>query len=138
MLRRGAILHDVGKLGVPDAVLNKPDRLQPHEREIINTHPDHGHALVSAVLPLPGLRDIVLFHHERWDGQGYPRGVAGEAIPFGARVLAVCDTYDAMTTHRPYRQGLGHDLALEEIARAAGTQFDPAVVDAFTRVVDGH
>lgn len=138
VLRRGALLHDIGKLRVPDALLNKPAHLDVAERTIINQHPEDGGTLIDAVFPLRAIRDLVLFHHERWDGQGYPRGLVGAAIPFGARVLAVCDTYDAMTTDRPYRGGVGHERAIAEITRGAGAQFDPAVVEVFVATTDPH
>ena len=136
MLRRGALLHDIGKLGVSPTVLNKPSSLDASERAMVNLHTEDGWSLVDAVPPLRAIRELVRSHHERWDGGGYPQGLAGEAIPFGARVLAVCDTYDAMTTDRPYRQGMGHARAIAEITSAAGTQFDPSVVDVLTRISD--
>jgi putative nucleotidyltransferase with HDIG domain len=133
-LRRGALLHDVGKLGISDVLLNKPGRLDDRERVSMNRHPEDGFALVEVVAALDRVRDLVLSHHERWDGHGYPHGLAGEAIPLAVRVLAVCDTYDAMTCSRPYRDALPHERAIEEIVRCAGTQFDPEVVRVMVAV----
>lgn len=133
-LRRGALLHDIGKLGVPDALLRKPGSLDEGERVQVNAHAENGFALVNTVEPLRGVADLVRYHHERWDGHGYPCRLAGEAIPLGARLLAVCDAFDAMTSDRPYREGMPHDAALTTIERAAGTQLDPAVVAAFLRI----
>lgn len=133
-LRRGALLHDIGKLGVPDAVLYKPGALDEAERALVNSHPESGYALLRAVEPLHGIAPLVRHHHERWDGKGYPGGLAGEEIPHGARLLAVCDTFDAMTSNRPYRQGLAREVALQEIARAAGSQLDPEATRAFLRI----
>ncbi len=133
-LRRGALLHDIGKLGVPDAVLHKPGALDAAERTLVNGHPESGYALLRAVEPLRGIAHLVRHHHERWDGRGYPDGLAGEAIPHGARLLAVCDTFDAMTSDRPYRRGMARELALEEIGRAAGSQLDPEASRAFLSI----
>ena len=136
VVRRGAMLHDVGKLGVPDAVLFKPGPLDAKERALVNEHCETGHALIRAFHVLPGVDDIVRFHHERWDGRGYPAGVGGDEIPLCARVVAVCDVYDAITADRPYRAGLGHDEAYSELQRCSGAQFDPMLVAAFLRVLD--
>jgi HD-GYP domain-containing protein (c-di-GMP phosphodiesterase class II) len=99
-------------------------------------HPVYGAEFVSRIPFLQGARDIIENHHERWDGAGYPRGLRAEAIPIAARVFSVCDTYDAITSRRCYKEPLPHSFAIEEIRRCAGTQFDPAVVDAFERIVD--
>jgi len=128
---RGALMHDVGKIGVPDAILLKPDRLTEEEWEFMRRHPAMGYRILAQVPYLRPAAKIVLAHHERWDGKGYPRGLAGEAIPLGARIFAVCDTYDAIISDRPYRRGQSPEAALAEILRCAGTQFDPEVVEAF-------
>ncbi len=133
-LRVAGVLHDIGKLGVSDAVLLKPGGLDASEWEQIERHPEIG----ARILEHANLRDVaswVLAHHERIDGTGYPGGLAGDAIPLGGRVLAVADAYEAMTADRPYRRALPHDLARAELRRAAGTQFDPQVVDAFLRAL---
>jgi HD-GYP domain-containing protein (c-di-GMP phosphodiesterase class II) len=127
----GALLHDLGKIGVPDAVLLKQGPLDGAEWEVMKSHVETGYRLVSTI---PGMADaavLVLNHEERFDGRGYPRGLAGDAIPLSARLFAVIDTLDAMTSDRPYRKGLGFDAAKEEIRRQSGTQFDPVAVDAF-------
>ncbi|MGC8488194.1 MAG: HD-GYP domain-containing protein, partial [Clostridia bacterium] len=137
-VQRAAALHDVGKLGIPDAILNKPGQLTPHEMLVIQRHPLLGGAILSQIEGIGYSRDWVLHHHERWDGQGYPHSLAGEQIPLAARITAVVDAYDAMTTDRPYRQALPHQQALLEIQAAAGTQLDPQVVDAFLNMVQGR
>jgi response regulator RpfG family c-di-GMP phosphodiesterase len=124
-------LHDVGKIGVPDAVLNKPGRLDAAETELVRRHPEAGSRILEPLIDDPLVLGVVRWHHERWDGAGYPDGLAGEAIPLPARVLAVADTLDAMTSRRAYRDGLPWDAARAEIRRCAGTQFDPRVVEAF-------
>ena len=130
-IRRGALLHDIGKIGIAASILDSPLALTDEQRAIIEQHPALGARILE---PLPHCADIVpmvLQHHERFDGTGYPAGLAGEAIAFDARVLAVADVYDAMTSERPYRRGLPARDAVVRIAEAAGTQFDPDVVDAF-------
>ncbi|HEY6100010.1 MAG TPA: HD domain-containing phosphohydrolase, partial [Anaeromyxobacter sp.] len=133
-VRIAGILHDVGKIGTPESVLVKPDRLEAEEYEIFKRHSALGHRIVSAVKELEGVARAILHHHERFDGGGYPAGLAGQAIPVLSRILAVCDTYDAMTTDRPYRASLGHRAAIEELARCAGRQLDPETVRAFLRL----
>jgi hypothetical protein len=128
---RGALMHDVGKIGVPDAILLKPDKLTEEEWEFMRRHPALGYRILAQVPYLRPAAKIVLAHHERWDGFGYPRGLRGEEIPLGARIFAVCDTYDAIISDRPYRRGQSPDAALAEILRCAGSQFDPQVVEAF-------
>jgi diguanylate cyclase (GGDEF)-like protein/putative nucleotidyltransferase with HDIG domain len=133
-IRAAGVLHDIGKLGVADAVLQKPGALTDDEWADMRRHPELG----ARILDHANLRDIsgwVLAHHERLDGRGYPHGLAGEAIPLEARILAVADAYEAMTADRPYRVGLGHDAARSELCACAGTQFDPRVVEAFLRVL---
>jgi diguanylate cyclase (GGDEF)-like protein len=132
---RAAELHDVGKVAVPDAILHKPARLDPAERQIIERHSEVGERILAVAPALRPVARLVRASHERWDGTGYPDGLAGEEIPLGARVVAVCDAFDAMTTDRPYQAGTDADSALEELVRHAGTQFDPAVVAVFARLI---
>jgi ribonuclease P protein subunit RPR2 len=131
-LEYGFLLHDIGKIGIPDAVLDKAGPLSPAERRLMRRHTLIGSDLLAEVPLLDGEGlQVVRSHHERWDGHGYPDGLAGEAIPAGARIFAVADALDAMTTDRPYREHLSWDEACSEIVRAAGSQFDPKVVSAF-------
>ena len=132
-----ALLHDVGKIGIPDQILRKPGRLTDEEFEAVRMHPDIGAAIVAAVPGLAAILDAVRHHHERWDGAGYPGGLAGEAIPRVARLLAVADAYSAMTTDRPYRQGLAAAEARRLLEEGAGAQWDPACVRAFLAAQDG-
>jgi putative nucleotidyltransferase with HDIG domain len=133
-LRLGALLHDIGKLAVPEAVLVKRGALNDVERAQIRRHPGAGAWMLRAIgvanEALPG----VLFHHERWDGRGYPGGLAGESIPLEARILAVADAFDAITSIRPYRSARPAANALDELQRCAGSQFDPEIVDVFIAV----
>lgn len=133
-LRRGALLHDIGKIGVPDNVLRKPAALSDAEWAVMKRHPEHGARIISKIPFLEDVSRIVRHHHERWDGMGYPDGIAGEAIPLGARIFAVGDSFDAMTSDRPYRRAMSVEDARAEVARCRGTQFDPEVADAFMRV----
>lgn len=130
-IRHGGPLHDVGKIDVDRAILAKPAALDADELATVRRHPLVGAQLVARVRSLRHSVDCVLHHHERWDGTGYPHGLAREAIPLEARILAVADAYDAMTSNRPYRSPVAHDDALRELERCAGTQFDPTVVAAF-------
>jgi HD-GYP domain-containing protein (c-di-GMP phosphodiesterase class II) len=130
-IRLGAILHDVGKIGIEDKILKKQSQLEKEEWSVMQTHPELGYDIMSRV---EGLRDVIggmRYHHERWDGKGYPLGLKGEEIPLIARIISVADTYDAMVSTRPYRKGLDPKLAFDEILKNSGTQFDPAVVQAF-------
>ena len=128
----GALLHDVGKMVVPDEILRKVGPLTEREWHIMKQHPTWGFDMLAEVSFLqPAVLDIIYCHHERWDGQGYPRGVAGEGIPLAARIFAVVDTYDAITSDRPYRRARGHQTAVTELQRVAGQQFDPQVVEVF-------
>ena len=128
-----ALLHDVGKVGVPDAILRKPGPLTPDEFEAIKQHPQMGAAIVSAVPGLENVLDAVRHHHERWDGGGYPVGLAGEDTPLIARVMSVSDAYSAMTTDRPYRKGMAPATAIEVLREGSGTQWDPTCVDALIK-----
>lgn len=133
-IRRGAMLHDVGKIGIPDSILRKPAGLDGGERRLMEMHPRLGYEMLDGIHFLEEAAEIVLTHHERWDGGGYPRGLSGERIPIGARIFAVADALDAMTSDRPYRRSRGMDGARDELTRHAGGQFDPRVVEAFLRV----
>ncbi len=128
----GALLHDVGKMVVPDEILRKVGTLTEGEWHIMRQHPTWGFDMLAEVSFLqPAVLDIIYSHHERWDGQGYPRGLAGESIPLSARIFAVVDTYDAITSDRPYRRARGHQAAINELQQVAGRQLDPRVVEAF-------
>ncbi len=135
-IARGAFLHDIGKMAIPDSILRKPGPLSAEEQRVMRTHCDVGHDMLSRVPFLRGVAGIVLAHQERYDGTGYPRGLKGEEIPLGARIFAVADTLDAMTSDRPYRSALSLDEAKAEIRRCTGTQFDPEVVAAFLSIPD--
>jgi putative nucleotidyltransferase with HDIG domain len=135
-LEFGALLHDIGKLRVPEEILNKPGKLDPAEWAVIKRHPADGQEMldrIGGVLADVGL--IVRGHHERWDGGGYPDGLVAEAIPLAARIICVCDAYSAMTTNRPYRGAMPVEDAMAELRKCAGSQFDPAVVEAVETVV---
>jgi ribonuclease P protein subunit RPR2 len=133
-LAYGFILHDIGKVAVPDAVLRKPAPLDDAEWELMRSHPEAGARMLDGVPFLSRAREVVLHHHERWDGSGYPHGLAGGQIPLWARVFAVVDAVDAMTSYRPYRASLPLEKALAEVADNAGSQFDPACAACFLRL----
>jgi len=134
-MERGALLHDVGKIGVPDAVLKKPAALNDMEWEAMRKHPLLAGMMISNVGFLEGATPILLYHHERFDGGGYPFGLASDKIPLDARIFSVIDSYDAMTSDRPYRDAMTHEQAMAEVAAGSGTQFDPAVVAAFQHLM---
>ncbi|UTI62705.1 diguanylate cyclase [Paraconexibacter antarcticus] len=129
-LGTAALLHDIGKVAIPDHVLNKPARLDPEEWELMREHPVIGWRILQAIPGLGTVARIVRHEHESFDGSGYPDGLAGEAIPLGSRIILACDTYHAMTSDRPYRARMPHADAVHELARCAGTQFDPRVTEA--------
>ena len=133
-LAHGTLLHDIGKIGIPDAILLKPGPLTPEEWTVMRRHPEIGKRLLESIPFLRGAVPIVYCHHEKWDGSGYPRGLQGEAIPLGARIFSVVDALDAMTFDRPYSKAISFEAARTEIKRCAGSHFDPQVVEAFFRV----
>ena len=130
----GALLHDVGKIGVPDSILLKPGKLTEDEWRIMRNHTLIGHKMIARIKFLKGASDIVLYHHERWDGKGYPYGIAGEDIPLSARIFSVCDSFDAITSKRVYKEAVPIPEAQREIERCSGDQFDPTVVAEFLKI----
>lgn len=133
-LGAGAYLHDIGKLGVPDAILLKPGSLTPEEREVMQRHVEIGFDLVKGIPFLAGAAEIVLTHHERFDGKGYPKGIRGEQIPLGGRIFSVADAFDAITSDRPYRRASSIEAGRAAIRSESGRQFDPRIVEAFLSV----
>ncbi|HEX9998590.1 MAG TPA: HD domain-containing phosphohydrolase [Abditibacterium sp.] len=134
-VRYAALLHDVGKIGIPDGILLKPGKLMEEEFSIIQKHAAIGRDLVARVPALSHLGDVILHHHERFDGSGYPDGLDGENIPLGSRIIGIVDAFDAMTTPRPYRDPIEHEAAFEEMLRCAGSQFDPRIVEIVMQVL---
>jgi HD-GYP domain-containing protein (c-di-GMP phosphodiesterase class II) len=136
-IRIGALLHDIGKIGVSDIVLQKPGKLTRDELAIVRQHPEIGRRILEGVQGFAAYLPAVELHHENWDGTGYPRGESGTTTPQAARIIHVCDAYDAMTTDRPYRRGMSHEEAIAILRKFAGLQFDPRVVDAFVKISSG-
>jgi len=132
----GFLLHDVGKVGIPERILNKPGPLTAAEWRVMRTHPTIGDQILQSIPFMTAATSVVRCHHEMWDGNGYPQGLKGEAIPFPARVFQIVDAYDAMTSDRPYRASLGAERATAEIQRMAGTQFDPEVAAVFQAIAE--
>lgn len=135
MIEFAALLHDVGKIAVPDNILRKPVELTPEEWDVIYLHPYHSAQIVRPVEPLRKIIPWIYHHHEHWDGSGYPDHLKGEEIPEGARIIAVVDSFNAMTTDRPYHKALPEPEAMREVKRSAGKQFDPRIVKAFLKVM---
>jgi HD-GYP domain-containing protein (c-di-GMP phosphodiesterase class II) len=133
-LERGALLHDIGKIGVPDAILLKPGRLDANEMRLMRAHVEHGDAMLREISFLGAARFVVRHHHERFDGRGYPASLAGNEIPLLARIFCLCDTYDAITSQRPYKKARTDSEARAVISEESGQQFDPEVVQAFYRI----
>jgi putative nucleotidyltransferase with HDIG domain len=136
-IARGAFLHDIGKIAIPDRILNKPGKLESDEMNIMKEHAYHGYQIVKKIPFLAEAADIVYSHQERFDGTGYPRSLKGEQIPLGARIAAVANTLDSITSDRIYRAAQTLQAAREEIAKWAGRQFDPEVVRVFLEMPDG-
>ena len=137
-IRIASLLHDIGKIGIPEVILNKPGRLTDEEFEIIKSHPSLGVKILEKVEFLNDIIPIIRHHHERFDGKGYPDRLVGHRIPFSSRIITIADTYDAMTSDRPYRKALSQEAALTEIIRCKGTQFDPDIAEAFVKMVNRH
>jgi putative nucleotidyltransferase with HDIG domain len=135
-VRRGALLHDIGKMGVPDRILHKPDKLTDEEWQIMRMHPIHAYQLLKPITYLGSAVDIPYGHHEKWDGTGYPRGLKGEEIPLSARLFAVVDIYDALTSDRPYRKSWTSEKTLDYIRELSGNHLDPQVVEAFLKMFE--
>jgi len=137
-LRIGGLLHDIGKIGIPDHILKKPGPLTPEEREIVQRHVVLSNLIIKGIPYAEDVGDAVANHHERWDGKGYPRGLKGEEIPLLGRIMAVVDAYSAITSDRPFRKGQSHRLAIAELRRNAGTQFDPDLAEKFIEVMESR
>jgi len=133
-IRLAGLIHDIGKIGVKESVLNKPGKLTDEEYQHIKSHCDVGERILTPIVEDEEILKAVRHHHERYDGRGYPDGLSDEQIPLGARILAVADTYDALTSERPYREAMSTETAFAEIERGKGTQFDPEVTNAFLRI----
>ena len=133
-LEIASLLHDIGKVGISEEILQKPTGLTDEEYEIMKTHSENAEKIITGIKKLENIIPIVRHHHERWDGRGYPDKLQGEEIPFFARIVALADTYDAMTSTRPYRKALSHDEAIKEIKKCAGTQFDPILAEKFVEI----
>jgi len=134
-IRRGALLHDIGKIGVRDTILLKPGKLTDEEKTEINLHPVIGANIIEPLRFFPKERELIMHHHENFDGSGYPDGLSGDRIPIAARILAVADAYDAMTSSRPYRAAKSRDFAVEELRRCSNSQFDGEVVRVFLQTL---
>ena len=130
-MKIAGLIHDIGKIGVDETILNKPGSLSTDERASIEKHPEIGWRLLSSTNEFSELARFVLHHHERWDGCGYPNGLKGEEIHIEARIIAVADAYDAMTSQRSYREALSKKEAIKELKKCSGTQFDPEIVEIF-------
>ncbi len=135
-IRVSATFHDIGKIGIDEAVLNKAGKLNKNECELMKLHPTKGANILANTTDYSDISDILLSHHERFDGLGYPRGLKAETIPLGARIIAVADTYDVMTNMRPYKQPVSSEEAILELKNCSGTQFDPKIVDLFIQIIN--
>jgi putative nucleotidyltransferase with HDIG domain len=136
IIARGAFLHDIGKMAIPDAILLKPGKLDTEEQRVMREHCARGYQILRKIPFLEEAADIVYAHQEHYDGNGYPRNLKGEEIPLGARIFAIADTVDAITSDRPYRKARSYDVARAEVEKCAGTQFDPNIVEVFLGLPD--
>ena len=130
-----ALMHDIGKIGIDEQILRKAGKLTAQETDIIKKHPTIGNRIISPVTFLAPVAPMVLYHHEWYDGNGYPEGLAGEEIPLGSRIVAVIDAYDAMTSDRPYRKAMSKERAISELQKGSGSQFDPQAVEVFVKIL---
>jgi putative nucleotidyltransferase with HDIG domain len=137
-IRQSAYLHDIGKLAIPESILHKPARLTEAEYALVKQHCDIGADLIATSQGLRHLAPFIRHHHERWDGRGYPAGLAGEAIPLEARILNVCDSVEAMASDRPYHRGMSADEVIAEVRGCAGAQFDPTIADVFIQITEAQ
>jgi putative nucleotidyltransferase with HDIG domain len=137
-IRRGALLHDIGKMGIPDAILHKPGRLSEEEMTVIRSHPKLAYDMLKDIDYLQAALDIPYYHHEKWDGTGYPCGLKGKEIPLVARIFAIVDVWDAMTNDRPYRKAIPREKVISHLTDQSGRHFDPDVVDIFIRVLETY
>jgi putative two-component system response regulator len=135
-VRYGAILHDVGKIRISDSILNKRGVLSPEEFATLKRHPEYSSQMISHMRFAPRVVPIVLGHHEKWNGKGYPQGLSGQHIPIGARIVAIVDAYDAMTTDRPYRRALDQHEAMNRLRAGSGKQWDPALIELFCSLIE--
>jgi putative nucleotidyltransferase with HDIG domain len=133
-LELAALFHDIGKIGIPDNVLLKPGKLSESEYKIIKSHPQIGASILKDIDYLENILPMIIHHHEKYSGGGYPSGLKGDDIPLESRIIALSDSYDAMTSDRPYRRGMSHESAISEIIKHKGIQFDPSIVDAFMEI----
>jgi putative two-component system response regulator len=136
-IRFGGLLHDIGKISIDDAILRKPGKLTDEEYDQIKHHPEYGARIIQAMRFANDVGPIIRHHHERWDGKGYPAGLAGEAIPIGARIVAIVDAYDAMMTDRPYRKSLGLDETVRRLREGSGREWDPTLLQRFLLMIEG-
>jgi putative two-component system response regulator len=135
-IRFGGLLHDIGKISIDDAILRKPGKLTEEEYAQIKRHPEYGARIIQAMRFAGDVGPIIRHHHERWDGKGYPTGLAGEEIPIGARIVAIVDAYDAMMTDRPYRSSLGLDETMRRMREGRGREWDPVLLDRFIKLIE--
>ena len=135
-MKKAALLHDIGKIGIPDSILNKPGRLTDEEYDIMKSHVVKGGEILKSFTLIEHVEEGALYHHERYDGKGYVHGLKGEEIPLNARIIGIADTFDAMTANRVYRKQLDMDYVIGELKRCSGTQFDPKLVDIMLRLID--
>lgn len=137
-IKRGSLLHDIGKIGIPDAILNKPGHLTPEEQTLLHKHPQYAYDLLSGIEYLRPALDIPYCHHERWDGSGYPRGLKGNSIPLSARIFSIVDAWDVLSTDRPYRRGLSQQEIFAYLSKQSGITFDPEVVRMFIEIMKNN
>ncbi|MFL0249101.1 HD-GYP domain-containing protein [Clostridium neuense] len=135
ILKEAALLHDIGKLGIPDKILEKPDRLTDSEFEVIKNHPRKGYNIIKSIENLKPVAELVLCHHEKYDGSGYPNKLSGDAIPYLAKIITIADSFDVMTSRRPYKDPSSIEIAISELEKCKWTQFDGNMVDVFIKVL---